>query len=175
MFSYNWFNIFNPFRGIYGYTFFYFCIGGIAHDIKSRVKIVSQYKLNVIAIISLFCSFASLFLIGLNLSIICDNMWDVVWNGYDTIPTLIDVLSIFVLSLSFKKSYPFIRYISCNTLGIYFTHEIFIHLLRNYIRSFSFFSSFIGSFIFAIFVLLISLTIVCMIKKTPILNKILML
>lgn len=32
IYSFNWFNGFNPFRGIYGHSFLYFCMGGIAYD-----------------------------------------------------------------------------------------------------------------------------------------------
>jgi surface polysaccharide O-acyltransferase-like enzyme len=50
--SINWFNMFNPFGNIYGYTFVYFCVGGVAHEYVEKIRAITCKKNNILAIIS---------------------------------------------------------------------------------------------------------------------------
>ena len=82
VYTFNWFNGFNPFRGIYGYSFVYFCMGGIAYEILDKLIFL---KRKWVCIATILASMFGLFAVGIALSHITEQSWDVVWNGYDTI------------------------------------------------------------------------------------------
>ena len=106
--------------------------------IYSKIKEIPQKRRGIISIIIIFVATLCLFILGIVLSNISGEIWDVVWGGYDTIFVLAIVLAIFVLCLSYSGKNNKIKLVSTNTLGIYFTHEIFIHLTRNYICLFDY-------------------------------------
>ena len=56
--------MFNPFRGSYGYSFVYFCIGGIIGENKEKVLSISKKKRNIISIFGILVSCICLFVIG---------------------------------------------------------------------------------------------------------------
>ncbi len=174
--SLNWFNTFNPFRGIYGYAFVYFCVGGCLPLIVKKIK-EHRIKSNLIALISITVSMLLLFGTGVILSCNSNSMWDVVWNGYDTIFTFVNVLAIFVLTTNYagknKLVHSIILKISKNTLGIYFIHVIFVHWIRPYIVNIDILSNIGGNILFSIVVLILSLFTVLIIKKIPIIKNIL--
>lgn len=167
----NYFNIFNPFREIYGYTFVYFCLGGLMHTLKDKLKNIK--KINIIAIISLLVSCSLLFITSIYFTKVTNRMYDVGWYGYDTIFTLINVIAIFTLALSFKTNNRIINKISQNSLGIYFIHQILIHLTKSYITKITFLHSFTGNILYAMIIILISLLISLLIKKLPLFKKLL--
>lgn len=74
----NWFNMFNPFRGIYGYSFVYFCIGGLSHGVVKRIKQIPLKKRNIIAVFVIIFSCAGFFITGIVLLNSSGVMWDVV-------------------------------------------------------------------------------------------------
>lgn len=172
----NFFNMFNPFRGIYGYAFVYFCIGGILHNYVNCIRKRQKY-FNICAIVSILTSMTFLFLFGLFVSTISGKMWDVVWDGYDTIFTLTNVVAIFILSLNYnEKNYitnKILKFISINTIGIYFLHEIFIHATINNLRQIPFMSNIFGNFIYALFIIILCLITIILIKKLPIIKNLL--
>lgn len=119
-----------------------------------------------------------LFATGIILSHVCNNIWDVVWNGYDTVFTFINVICIFALCKEYngRKSWfrKIIYTISVNTLGIYFIHVLFNQLIRPYVREIAFLSNIPGNIIFAHIILFISLFAVIIIKKIPVLKRLVM-
>lgn len=125
----NLFNMFNPFKGIYGYAFVYFCIGGLTHTIKEKLTNRGTF----VPLLTITLSCCGLFIMGISLSTYQQSVWDVVWYGYDSVFTLINVMMIFILCLSYKGQYRWIRSISTNTLGIYFVHKLLIHITSRYI------------------------------------------
>ena len=165
----NVFNMFNPFRGIYGYSFVYFCVGGIMYDLKDKILAIKSR--NVISGVCILISCGFLFGLGIIFSNISGSIWDVVWNGYDTIFTLINVIAIYVLSLSYKKNVALIRTISSNTLGIFFMHNIFIHITNKFIYEIPIVCTFVGNVIYAIGLILVCLLITLIIKKIPIIKQ----
>jgi surface polysaccharide O-acyltransferase-like enzyme len=170
--TYNFFNIFNPFRGIHGYTFVYFCVGGIMYQFKEKILLnIKPIKRNIIAILVMMICCTCLFGIGICYSTTDRKMWDVVWRGYDSIFTFINVICIFILSLNLKKDFKIIRIISCNTLGIYFIHEILIELTRSKIKSIAILCSIPSNIIYAMVILFASLAITLLMKKIPIVKK----
>lgn len=161
--NWNWFYMFNPFRGIYGYSFVYFCLGGLAHENINKIKEIPEKRRCIISIIIIFVATLCLFILGIVLSNVSGEIWDVVWGGYDTI----FVLAIFVLCLSYSGKNNKIKLVSTNTLGIYFTHEIFIHLTRNYIQKITVANNLIGCFVYSLIILSVCLGISCLLKKLP--------
>lgn len=169
--GYNFFNMFNPFRGIYGYAFVYFCVGGYFYQIKDRILNIKPKKRNISAVLVMIASCMCLWGIGICYSKASGKMWDVVWNGYDTVFTFMTVICVFILCLNFKKDVPIIRTISSNTLGIYFTHEIFIKLTRDIIKKYEIFCNIPFNVVYAIMILSICLMIVLTLKKIPFINR----
>lgn len=167
----NFFNMFNPFRGIYGYAFVYFCVGGCFYQIKDKILNIDPLKRNISALLVMVASCICLWGIGICYSTASGEMWDVVWNGYDTIFTFVNVICIFVLCLNLNKDITIIRTISSNTLGIYFIHEIFIHLTRNLIKKHQFFCNIPFNIVYAIAILLICLMIALILRRIPLLRR----
>lgn len=175
VYSFNWFNKFNPFRGIYGYSFVYFCIGGIACDIIDKIKFLKRKRVCIaIILVSMF----GLFVVGITLSRITEKPWDVVWEGYDTVFTFVNVVCIFSLCLHYKGKGNLFRktvfIISSNTLGIYFVHVLFIQLFKPYVKEIAILSNIIGNILYTVIILSISLGTVLVIKRIPLLKRLVM-
>lgn len=169
--TFNFFNMFNLFRGIRGYTFVYFCLGGIIYHSERNIEKIDVKKRNVISMVGILVSCLGLFYIGYCYSKATGSIWDVVWNGYDSIFTLMNVIFIYVLSLNCKKDLTIVRLISSNTLGIYFIHGILIGFFGLQILSFSFTANLLFYMIFAAFILLLSLVICIILRKLPVVSK----
>ncbi len=164
------FTMFNPFRGSYGYSFVYFCCGGLIYSYEEKILEIKKIKRNIISIAVILISCVALFVIGVN----CSNseiIWDVVWNGYDTVPTFLNVLAIYVLCLSYTKNSGLIHHISANTLGIYFMHGLILRLTRPLIISHDIFCTLPANIVYAVLVLLVCLLICLLFRKIPILRK----
>lgn len=179
----NFLNIFNPFRGMYGYTFVYFCLGGVVAYYFDKIKAIARQKRNLIALCGLILGWLGLFGLGLMYSKASGQIWDNIWYGYDTIFALITTISIFFLSLNWRQDNIIFRTISRNTLGIYLIHMLIIYALTTRANGFimyytsplssvPFIISFIGVIIYTIIVLLISLGITAIIKKLPLIKNI---
>lgn len=179
----NFLNIFNPFRGMYGYTFVYFCLGGVVAYYFDKIKAIARQKRNLIALCGLILGWLGLFGLGLMYSKASGQIWDNIWYGYDTIFALITTISIFFLSLNWRQDNIIFRTISRNTLGIYLIHMLIIYALTTWANGFimyytsplssvPFIISFIGVIIYTIIVSFISLGITAIIKKLPLIKNI---
>lgn len=169
--GFNFFNMFNPFRGIYGYAFVYFCIGGYMYHLKDILLNINSRKRNILTILTMAVCCLCLWGVGIYYSTVSGKIWDVVWNGYDTIFTFINVICIYVLCLNLNKDIKIIRTISCSTLGIYFIHTILIAFTKRYIWNVSFLCNIPCNILYAIAILFVSLIITLIIRKIPILKK----
>ena len=167
----NWFNMFNPFRGIYGFAFVYFCVGGLSHQLKGKIEKVNIKKRVALSVLTILLSSLGLFITAILLSNITGQLWEIVWYGYDTIFTFVNTIAIFVLCLSYKGGSKFIRLISVNTLGIYFIHIIFRNLSRQYVVQIPIFTTFIGCAFYAFIIMLVSLIVTKILLKIPILKE----
>ena len=163
------FRMFNPFRGYYGYSFVYFCLGGLIYTYEDRILEVKKTKRNIISGFAILISCMLLFLYGI-VGSMNGNLWDVVWNGYDTVFTLVNVVAIYVLCLSYSKKNKLIKNISCNTLGIYFTHGLIIRLTQPSIKSFEMLCNLPSNIIYAVLILLVCLLLCLLLKKIPLLK-----
>ncbi len=163
--------MFNPFRGSYGYAFVYFCIGGIIGENKEKVLSISKKKRNIISAFGVLVSCACLFVIGvLHSRYIKNEVWDIVWNGYDSIFTLFNVIFIYALCLNFNKENRFIRCVSMNTLGIYIIHGLLLRLTAG-IFEIDMLCNLPFNLIFSLAILCICLLISMCMKKIPIFKK----
>lgn len=173
--DYIWYPIiknFNPFYNFRAYALGYFCIGGLAYLAQDKILAIPKLKRNLFASLVILISCIGLFLFGYIFSYHTeDGLWDVVWDGYDSIFTLINVLCIYVLTLSYSKDYKLFKTISSNTLGIYFTHELIIKSTKPTINSFEIFNNVFGNLVYSLLVLFVSLGIVLLIRKIPLLKK----
>lgn len=163
--------MFNPFRGSYGYSFVYFCTGGLMYFYKDKILSISKLKRNLFSIIGIFLSCICLFLVGILYSKSQGKLWDAVWYGYDTIFTFMNTIFIFILCLNYKKDNKFIRTISCNTLGIYFIHSLFIRLTKPYIKTVDLFCNIPMNLLYSFAILCVSLAVILIIRKIPLLKK----
>ena len=171
----NFFWEFNPFRGIYGFAFFYFLLGGVIVKLLPRILKFASKRRNIIAASSLVGSMLCLALLGYGYSRLATETWDTVWMGYSTIFTLIGVLSVWVLSLNFQRPVRLITLLSRHTLGIYFLHILIIYALTTLAISFApgfidFCSTFIGSLVYSIIILALSLGSTLVVSKIPLLR-----
>lgn len=167
------FLMFNPFRGSYGYSFVYFCVGGLLCKYEYKLLSVNAKKRNVIATLGLLVSCFCLFLVGLFFSKYVDRvLWDVVWNGYDTFFSFFNVLFIYLLCLNFQRNNWLIRSISCNTLGIFFIHGLIIRLTCQWIKEHDGLCNLPMNLLYAFFVVCLCLVICILIKKIPIIKNI---
>lgn len=163
--------MFNPFRGSYGYSFVYFCIGGIIGENKEKVLSISKKKRNIISIFGILVSCICLFVIGvLHSRYIKNEVWDIVWNGYDSIFTLFNVIFIYALCLNFNKENRFISCVSKNTMGIYIVHGLLLRLTVG-IFDVDAFCNLPFNLIFSLAILCICLLISMFMKKIPILKN----
>lgn len=167
--KYNFFSIYNPFRGIYGYSFAYFCIGGLMNEYKNKILKIKNIKFYALLIIIFSCTL--LFLEGIYFSKISRSMYDVVWKNYDSIFTLFNLLAIFVLCNSYKGNVKALEIISNNTLGIYFVHNIFVHVTKKYVIEYPFFCTLFGNIIYVVLLIGICLILVLIMKKIPLIRK----
>lgn len=171
----NFFRIFNPFQGIHGYVFVYFCLGGLLNVYLDKIKQIPAKTRNIIAIVALIVGSLGLFTIGLIYSKTTGMYWDVVWNGYDTIFALLSAAGIFLLCLNYnsqnQKLNHIFKTISCNTLGIYFIHVILVFLTVDYLRPISWMCTFWGTTLYGLALFLASLTLSIIIKRIPIVKN----
>lgn len=173
-FHINYFADFNPFRGIYGFSIAYFMLGGIMGGrefLSVLEKRKGKYKAFAIFVIPFSMLGLSLFAVVASLQ--KGEIWDIVWNGYDTVFTLINVVAIYIISISYKSSGWLGRLVSIigrNSLGIYFLHVIIGSLLEPYFSSLEYSHLFFVNLLYALFVLLCSLALTLVFKRVPVIK-----
>ena len=168
--GYNFFNIFNPYREIRGYAFVYFCLGGIAYDLTERINNVPARKRNIISVVCILLSCAGLFGTGVFYSEVSGSLFDVVWNGYDTVFALVNVVAVFVLSLNYRTDNIVIRNVSANTLGIYFIHPIILTCIGRLLAQHGFVMPSGIRIVYVVVVVLICSALSSAIRKIPVLS-----
>ena len=160
----------NPFSSQFSYVLVYFIAGGwIANNIKT-IK-----ASNTIWILLLLGSWLFLFLFGLIKTIIHGELYDTTWNGYNTVMTLLMSMSVFVLCsrihLPHTKLKKAITTISTNSLGIYFIHIPVGFWLAGYYEKFAISNYLLVDICYALFLVVVSLIISMILKKIPVLER----
>lgn len=163
---------FNPLRGIYGYSIVYFIAGGL---LFKHQKLFRDKKWKILAVITLTTSMLALTMYGVIVSKNTHKLYDITWSGYNTIPTFLMVISIFIISLDYKSNETILSKliiaIGKNSLGIYFTHVIWGSLLIRGIYYLPHPKSIPSSLLLSISITLISYFSVLILKETPVLRK----
>jgi surface polysaccharide O-acyltransferase-like enzyme len=163
--GFNFFNGYNAFAGIRGYAIVYFIIGGLLFKYKERLL-----KYFIASFFIIPASIALLTVYGCIMSV--DKVYDITWNGYDMIPTLFIVISLFTISIQYKsnKIGYLIETIGKDSLGVYLIHRFWGSAFINIFKQFNLHDIF-SSVIFSLIILLLSFITVYIIKKIPIVNK----
>ncbi len=167
------FNMFDPFKNMRGFAFVYFCVGGMVHDLRGKIEAIPARKRNFWAVGILVVSCIGLSLMCILFSRMNQYLVDVVWTGYDTVFTFVNVLCLYVLCLNWKKDQPLIRTISINTLGIYLLHVLPTWALTPYLVKLPWMCTFTGSFLFSVGILFSTLAVCLVLKKVPLVRKLL--
>lgn len=178
--NFNFFNMFNPFRNLFGFAFTYFCLGcfmrgQLAETEEMLKKYSTVRKITVpVLIILIACILSAVW--GIFTSQMTHQMWDLVMDSYDTVFTVIIVLAIYLLFMLYKSSdniiSRYIKTVSQNTLGIYLMHEIFLHLFRKAgISNLPFMSYILPGIIYSFLVMSLCMTISWSLGKVPFLRN----
>ncbi len=164
--------MFNPFYGTNGYTLFYFCFGGMLYEYEDTIKTFPVTERNAAAVLVVLLSCLIRYKVGVVYSTqIEGETWDIVWNGFNSIFTFFAVFCIFTLSLSYQKDVPLIREISSNSLGIYFTHELFVRSTRPLLFEIPQFCNIHFHLIYSFLIMIASLLLCLVLKRIPLLKK----
>lgn len=163
----------NPF-GYFGFALFYFIIGGIlANKISQNNITVKKSILISVCIVSQTITF----LYGCLMTYHFNKYYDVVWNGLDTVMTLLIATSIFILfsqfNYKFSKVNSIIALIGDNTLGIYLIHCIFIGTLDPLFKDSSWANNLLANIMFTLLILLLSLSTNLLIKRIKFVSSLL--
>lgn len=176
-----YFGMFNPFSGLIAYSFTYFCLGGLAgfyqEEIKQKIE-EKHVNAKLIAAGAIVVSCVCLAAYGVLKSKKMNAVWDMVFASYDSIFTIVNVLAIYVLSLSYKPeegsaAASAVRLVGMNTLGIYLIHEIFMHMLTKRLIQIPWCTNIVVNIVYAVVLICICTAISWLIKKIPLLKHIL--
>nr|WP_210462527.1 hypothetical protein [Rufibacter roseolus] len=115
-----------------------------------------------------------LFSYGVMASVRQNSILDLVWSGYDTVFTLINVVAIFVLVLPYKHQGALgkvVTLVGKNSLGIYFIHIIIGSLLEPYYKPMAFSATLGMNVGYTMVILFSSLLAVWALRKIPVVRS----
>jgi len=165
--NYYFLDSFNPLRGFNGFAFTYFMLGGyLAKEEKRKTE-----RLWVL-IISFLGAQLVLFIYGILISEHMGQIYDVVFDNYQNPLTAIMVLCIFRLFRKcLERPLPgYLKLVSRNTLGIYCVQwPVFVLIKKQYGSIYG--ANYGMNLLAAIIVLVICIAIVELIRKVPVMNK----
>ncbi|NGM85247.1 acyltransferase [Paenibacillus sp. 7124] len=169
--NYNFFNNFNVFSGFYAFSIVYFILGGWlqAKLLKNRFRRPGSPVLTGIILTALI----ALLGYGLIMSQSNGDVFDTVFDGYDTLMTLIVTAGLFILSSRYQQGKSprlskGMEVIGSNTLGIYFIHVIVGWFTLPYYKLLPFSTNLLANLIYGAAVLILSLGVVLLLKKIPV-------
>lgn len=118
----------------YGYSFFYFCLGGIFWRTIPRLYNIPKRKYFFISILLLIVGYILLWTWGLFASDLSNQLWDPIWNGYTTLPTVFITLGIVLLIFRTSVNNHVLDHIAGlvarNTLGVFLIHSTVLVCIR---------------------------------------------
>lgn len=178
----NFFSIFNPLRGVYTFSFMYFCLGGLANIYQDKIQSFAMRRRKLVAICGVIVGWLGLFGVGVLYSRLTGQVWDNVWHGYDTVWGLCAATGIFLLSLTYSRRSRFLEVVSRNTLGIYLIHMLIIfavsQLIDDTIAAYlspitasSLPIILLGNFIYTGVIFILSLLISMLLRRIPLLQR----
>jgi surface polysaccharide O-acyltransferase-like enzyme len=149
----------------------YFLLGGMY--MNYRKKINKRTGKTALAFL-IFCSMLFLTIYGIIMSKSNGKLFDVVFTGYATVFTLINVLATACLTENYRPAgiaWKVIRSVGNNTLGIYFIHVFIGNLLMPIYKTINISANIITNMFFALLVLLLSLLTSIILKRIPIIKE----
>ncbi|MGN0334641.1 MAG: acyltransferase [Lachnospiraceae bacterium] len=174
-FNTNWFNIFNPFAGMYGYSIVYFGLGGLLFKAEPQIRKKISGKRNVILTFFLMCSCILMAVWGQFYYRTTDVFWDIVFKGYDTLPVLFNVLVLYCFSLFYQPEKEnlitrFIELVSSNTLGIYFMHQLLFYMTVEQLKTIPLLCTLPGGVLYSFAALCVCTLLTWSGKKIPVIR-----
>ena len=176
----DWLNIFNPLAGMKGHAFALFMLGCFVGGNKEKLdkKIESSKILNPFTAFIVFVISTVLYVLwGYYTANLLDGQWDPVWNGYDKIFTLINVIAMYVMFRNYKGSPKnplsyVIRLVSKNTLGVYFTHQLLLEFLKvNGLTELPFMQNYAVNIVYVLLIVLVCASVSALLKKIPLIKN----
>lgn len=171
---FNYLSILNPLRSIHGVALTYFMLGGILWENRQRLD---RRPLRICAAVALPLCCLLLFFYGSVISHLTGTTWDIIFQGYSTVFALIGVISLFILALGLehRASNIVIRgltLVGTNTLGIYYLHVVFGGDFAPLYQQLPAFNTLPVNVVYALVIALLSLVTTLLLKKVPIVRKI---
>jgi surface polysaccharide O-acyltransferase-like enzyme len=169
--TFDFFMNINIFHGIHGYSIGYFLIGGLFLYYKEAL----YKRLNKIIIVLIIMS--SLFFLtiyGIIMTKSNGELFDVVFDGYATIFTVLNVLGVSCLIMNYRSTGivgKIIRIIGENTLGIYLLHVFIGTLLMPIYKSIDISTNLLINMLFAFIILMFSCMATLALKKIPLFRQ----
>jgi len=119
------FETMNPVRGIYGAMIVYFLLGGWLHKRHHVLRSLPVWM----PVLMILGGSAALFIEWLTMTKKTETLYDIVYYGYNCLPTLAMSTGVFILAMKagMRQSAPverLTRLVGRNTLAIYYTHWI---------------------------------------------------
>ena len=155
----------------------YFIVGGIIFGELKKEDGIFRFKYFKSKYLMIIFILSNISLLGYTMIVskVYGYRYDPVWNGYSTIFTFIMSIVFFIicfkLESKLKKIEKLIVFIGSNTLGIYFIHMILIYQFKSIFSQYKISQYIGGNIIFTIFILGVSLIIISIIKRIPLLRK----
>ena len=169
------FGDFNPLRGLYGWSFVYFMLGGLIASPNHRKRLHST-KCRKLALGTLLLSTLVYFLFNLMFLYRGTALTDIVFGGYSNCWVLLMTCSLYILlePVNIPKGVSgIIAFIGRNTLGLYFIHWIVIAAMHALGFSISpqFGYTIVPYLIAGLLIMLIGMCICWLIRRIPFANR----
>lgn len=162
--AYDFFGAFNPVRGIYGHAIAYFMLGGLMPELRSKL---SRTQL----ICAIVAAWVGLFAYGCIMSLSNGKMYDIVFQGYDSVFTLTMVTALFALLQDVNfDSHPITTFVAGETLGIYCIQQPIIALAKRLLPNFLG-ANLLTNLAGAVLLLAVCAMLVTIIRKIPLLRE----
>lgn len=172
--EHNFFNFLNPlYRVQYRYAIAYFLTGGLMFMLKDRIASIPIKIRNYVSVAGMILSCIGLWGTGYLLTAIHGELQYLVFGGYESIFTFLNVLFIFALCLNWQRDNGIVKAVSSNTLAVYYMHGLFYSVFTPIMRGIPAFANVPVTILYALSVLAMCLATALLLRKIPVLSKLL--
>ena len=172
--NYNFFSMFNPVQSIPAYTLVYFCLGAYLPDFLGWLEQFPRKRVNLTASLglALLCGVHMVFFWLIWRSMV--NYYCPIWYGYETLSGGLITLCMAVLLANYRGENPkfakVLKWISVNTLGVYFIHMAVIYPWKEQLCAIKPLYNLPCNLICAALVLALCTAITALLKKIPLIR-----
>lgn len=167
-------NQLDPFRGLYGFSFFYFMFGAFLPDYTEKIKEwIPKAGLAAIGVLGIILSGVyGMVRVAMNPAV----LYDTGWGGLESVWIFCSTVSVFCLCMGYKKRdgsklCAMIESISKNSLGIYLLQTILADVGKEYFWQFSISKNIFANMLFSILLFVLCWGLTLIIKKIPFVKK----